>query len=319
LNIPKEILVVRLSSLGDVILTFPFLKLLKKYYPDYSISYLTKPEFLHVIEMNPYVNNILSYSPKINLKKYDIIFNLQNNLKSNLLISGKSDNIYYYKKDNSKKFLLVKFKVNLFNTITPVFLKYIQSIPEYINLTPDEKKFSLTELLFIKTSKINEKYIVVSPSAKHFTKRYPKEKFIDLLNLLNKNFKVILTGSNSNEDTEICSYISSNVSNSLNLCGLLTIPELSTYIYFSEFVISNDSAVMHLTEALGKKVYAVFGSTVKEFGFFPQLESSVVFEVNGLKCRPCSHIGRSSCPEGHFKCMNDNPVSTNLIKNLSIQ
>ena len=70
-------------------------------------------------------------------------------------------------------------------------------------------------------------------------------------------------------------------------------------------VICNDSGVLHLAEALGKRTIVFFGSTVKEFGFYPQLETSVIYENKGLKCRPCTHIGRADCPKGHFKCMNE--------------
>ncbi len=87
------------------------------------------------------------------------------------------------------------------------------------------------------------------------------------------------------------------------MCGKLDIPRLANILYNSEYVICNDSAILHLSESLGRKVVAIFGSTVKEFGFFPQLKDSKVLEVKGLECRPCTHIGRESCPEGHFKCM----------------
>ncbi len=79
---------------------------------------------------------------------------------------------------------------------------------------------------------------------------------------------------------------------------------LANTIYYSELVICNDSAVLHLSEALGKKAKALFGSTVKEFGFYPQLNNSEALENKDLKCRPCTHIGRESCPEKHFRCMD---------------
>ena len=76
-------------------------------------------------------------------------------------------------------------------------------------------------------------------------------------------------------------------------------------------VICNDSGILHLAEALEKKVFVTFGSTVKEFGFFPQLKSTTIFEIEKLKCRPCSHIGRDRCPKTHFKCMNNIILKTN--------
>ena len=78
---------------------------------------------------------------------------------------------------------------------------------------------------------------------------------------------------------------------------------LSNVIFNSDEVICNDSAILHLSEAVGKKVTAVFGSTVKEFGFFPQLKESLVIENKDLNCRPCTHIGKAFCPQTHFRCM----------------
>ncbi|MBK8983397.1 MAG: glycosyltransferase family 9 protein [Ignavibacteria bacterium] len=116
---------------------------------------------------------------------------------------------------------------------------------------------------------------------------------------------------------EICDEINSACVNTRNLCGKLSIPELAAVLKRSEYVISNDSAILHLSEALGKKTTGIFGSTVKEFGFFPQLKSSAVIEIKDLKCRPCTHIGLTACPEKHFKCMLDIDVTklNNELKN----
>ena len=89
------------------------------------------------------------------------------------------------------------------------------------------------------------------------------------------------------------------------MCGKLSLNKLAGILYNSTKIITNDSAILHLSEALGKSVNAIFGSTVKQFGFFPQLKDSKVFEISGLKCRPCTHIGRDKCPEGHFRCMEE--------------
>jgi heptosyltransferase-2 len=62
---------------------------------------------------------------------------------------------------------------------------------------------------------------------------------------------------------------------------------------------------MHTATAVGIPVIAFYGSTVKEFGFTPYKAKNLILENNYLSCRPCTHIGRSSCPKKHFKCMKD--------------
>jgi heptosyltransferase-2 len=72
-----------------------------------------------------------------------------------------------------------------------------------------------------------------------------------------------------------------------------------------DVVVSNDTGLMHIAAAMKRNLVAIFGSTVKELGFFPIGTESIVLERNDLSCRPCSHIGRTSCPKKHFRCMKD--------------
>jgi heptosyltransferase-2 len=92
---------------------------------------------------------------------------------------------------------------------------------------------------------------------------------------------------------------------SINLAGALSLLASAAVIKRCHLLVANDSGLMHIAEAVGTPVIAIFGSTTRELGFFPQLASSVVVENHGLPCRPCSHLGRQSCPLGHFRCMRD--------------
>lgn len=312
----KKILVIRLSSFGDIILSFPLLKLLNKSFPGAEIHFLTKSIYTEVAALNPYIDKIIEFGgsvnetrKKIKNSKYDLILDIHKNFRSIYASIFTGSKVRRYYKDNFRKFLLVKFKWNLFREIIPVYKKYIFAISDLIKENGTE--FTTSELKFDKNRIYDFEYIVISPSSRHFTKTYPAEKFIDYINS-NPDKKYILTGDNSDRDNNICSHIESKCGNTLNLCGKLDINKLASVIYHSEYVICNDSAILHLSEALGKKVIAIFGSTVKEFGFFPQLEQSVLIQINELKCRPCTHIGRESCPLGHFKCME-------LITNYKLQ
>jgi heptosyltransferase-2 len=312
----KKILIIRFSSLGDILLSFPLINALKKEYPASEIHYLTKEAYKPVLKLNPSVSKIFVYSGeplsevkrKIKSEGYDLVLDIHKNFRSVLLTLFSGLNVKRYKKNTFKKFLLVKLKVNLFKEVIPVYRKYIKAVGN--NFEEKHREFTSTDLSFVRERKYDFPCVVVAPSSKHFTKTYPKEKFIEVIR--NLQSKVILVGDNSEKDKVICEYIEKN-SGAINLCGKLNYNELTGILYNSEYVITNDSAILHFSEAIGKKVNAIFGSTVKEFGFFPQLKQSQIFENSNLKCRPCTHIGREECPLGHFKCMNEINPETILI------
>lgn len=314
----KRILIIRFSSLGDTILSFPLINALKKEYPESEIHYLTKAAYKSIVELNPLISKIIVFDGQqlSELKSaaknggYDLVLDIHKNFRSVLLTLFSGLKVRRYKKDTIKKFLLVKFKINLFKEIIPVYLKYIKVLGE--SFSEKYKDFTPTGLSFDKDKKYDFNYIVLAPSSKHFTKTYPKEKFVEVIKT--NNIKFILVGDESEKDKAICKYIEENTG-SVNLCGKLNYSGLANVIYNSEYVITNDSAILHFSEALGKSVRAIFGSTVKEFGFFPQLKKSTVIENKNLKCRPCTHIGLPVCPLGHFKCMNEIQPETINIEN----
>jgi len=303
----KKILVVRLSSFGDIVLSFPLIKKLKEIFPGSEIHFLTKNNYREVAELNPNLNKIISFEGSLmnirrTIKKehYDLIIDIHKNFRSIVLSFLNAGTVKRYTKENFKKFMLVKFKLNLFKEVIPVYKKYMLTVSKFIKESGTE--YSNTELVFDRERIYKDDYVLVSPSSRHFTKTFPVIKFIAYINT-QTNKKFIITGDGSETDMIICRLIEANCSNVINLCGKLNINELANVIFYSDFVICNDSAILHLAEALGKKAVAVFGSTVKEFGFFPQLKQSKVLEIIDLKCRPCTHIGRENCPEGHFNCM----------------
>jgi len=304
----KKILIIRFSSLGDIILSFPLINALKKEHPESEIHFLTKSVYKSLIELNKIISKTIVFEgqplgklkDEIKNENYDLVLDIHKNFRSVSVTSFAGLNVKRYKKDTIKKFLLVKLKINLFKEVIPVYLKYIKTAGE--KFWNKYNKFTSSDLIFDRQKKYDFNYIVLAPSSKHFTKTYPKEKFVEIIKESDRKF--ILVGDESNKDKEICNYISERIG-AMNLCGKLNYAELANVIYNSEYVVTNDSAILHFAEMLGKNVKAIFGSTVREFGFFPQLENSVVFENDKLKCRPCTHIGLPACPLGHFKCMNE--------------
>ncbi|MBN1633456.1 MAG: glycosyltransferase family 9 protein [Ignavibacteria bacterium] len=281
---------------------------MKSKLPHSRIEFLTKEDYYELLELNPYIDKIICINhdnlsdvrKQIKRDKYDLIFDLHKNMRSIYLSSLQNVKVLRYRKNNFKKLLLVNFKINLFKDIIPVYKKYLLVLGSLFNNI--DYSFTFSNLKLFGNPALHKPYILVSPSSKHFTKTYPKEKYLEIIKK-NKDSIFILTGSDSEVDMEICRYLQENSHNSLNLCGKLSFSGLADFIKYSDYVLCNDSGIMHLAEALNKNVYAFFGSTVKEFGFFPQLKSSVVFENKNLKCRPCARSGKNYCPKNHFKCM----------------
>jgi heptosyltransferase-2 len=151
----------------------------------------------------------------------------------------------------------------------------------------------------------NKDYITIAPGAKHFTKRWPADSYSQLIERLQQetNIPVVLVGGN--DDVEVSKQILQQCPDgaAISVAGQLSIRETAALIGHSRLLITNDSGLMHVADALAVPLVAIFGSTVEELGFFPSSPKAIVIENRGLSCRPCSHIGRGRCPKEHFRCM----------------
>lgn len=140
------------------------------------------------------------------------------------------------------------------------------------------------------------------PGARHYTKRWPKEYFIELGNkLTSAGFTIALFGGKI--DKVLCAEISNKIAGSINLSNDDDILQIAADMKLCKAVVCNDSGLMHTGSAVGTKVIAIFGSTLKDFGFTPYNCKNLILENNSLTCRPCSHIGKNKCPKEHFNCM----------------
>ncbi len=307
----KKILIIRLSSLGDILLCTPLIRSIKKKNPDSQIDFILRESYEDLLKLNLYITNIYKYDESgyvvqslinsVISEKYDLIIDLQNNIRSRWITRIAKVPVVKFNKHHFDKFLLVKFKINRLKDSDPIPVRYAESIE---NLELDDEGL---ELITDKTpstalqSGLN--WIGLCPGAKHFTKRWPAENYISLGKLLNENgFKIVLFGGIL--DSEICSIISNEL-NALNLCNENDILQTAADMKLCKAIYTNDSGLMHAATAVKVPVIAIFGSTVKEFGFFPYNAKSIVIENEGLSCRPCTHIGRENCPKQHFNCMKE--------------
>jgi len=306
----KSILIIRLSSLGDILLTTPLLRSVKNKYPDIKIDFILKEQFKELLQFNPYVSRIFEYKTgkgenkalfdTLKANSYDLVIDLQNNFRSFKIRRIVNARALKFRKKSLSKFLLVKFKYNRLSSAGPIPKRYAEVLGGF-NLDNEGLDFFLPHSTVSKLGDFN-KYVGFAPGSRHFTKMWPKQYFIELGNLLMKNgYLVVLFGGKS--DVQICYELFEKIRGSVNLCNEDKIFDTATDMKKCRAVVCNDSGLMHIACSLGIPVLALFGSTVKEFGFAPYKCKGSLLENTGLYCRPCTHIGRESCPENHFRCM----------------
>ncbi len=306
----NTILIIRLSSLGDILLTTPFIRAIKTQFPHIRIDMLIREEYGDVIKLNPYIDKKLLFNKddksnsvlieQLKNNNYELVIDLQNNLRSKKVISSLTINSVKFDKRSFDKFLLVNFKINKLREAPQISIRYSNTIQ---NLKLDDEGLDLFTDKSANTELIGKNNLIgFCPGARHFTKRWPKEYFIELGNKLTQNgYEIVLFGGNI--DKEICEEIRTKINGAINLSGDDDLLQTAADMKLCNAVVCNDSGLMHTASTVGTKIIAIFGSTVKEFGFAPYNCNNLILENNSLICRPCSHIGRSDCPKKHFDCM----------------
>ncbi len=309
----KKLAVIRLSSLGDVLLTTPLIRSIKKSYPQIKIEFVTKEQYKDLLIHNPYLSKIYPYKTddynykilflnELRKQNYDMVIDLQKNLRSREIVGTLKVETATFNKRSLEKFLLVKFKINKLKNAPQIPVRYAEDIDDF-NLDDEGLDLFLPAEISSSLSR-SDNYIGIAPGSRHFTKMWPTEYFIEFGKILIKEgYKVVLLGGT--EDKEICTEISDAVEGSINLCNEDKLFQTAADMKKCSVLICNDSGLMHVGCALKVPVLVIFGSTVKEFGFTPYKNKNLVIENNSLSCRPCSHVGRSSCPKRHFKCMTE--------------
>jgi len=303
-----KILVVRFSSIGDIVLTTPVVRMLKTQL-NTEVHFLTKSPFVSLFKNNPYVDSVFQIDKSINevisdLKKenYDYVIDLHSNLRTRILklklgVSAKSFN-----KLNWEKFLLTNFKTNILPDIHIVD-RYLDTV-KFLGITNDNKglDFFLSDADKVDLNEFPKNYIAFVIGGQHATKILPTAKIISICKKLNKAVLLIGGPDDKARGDEI-----SKASGAINTCGNHSLLQSAFLIKNSAYVISHDTGMMHIAAAFKKKIYSVWGNTIPEFGMYPYLsdKNSKMIEVKDLNCRPCSKIGYDKCPKGHFKCMQE--------------
>ncbi len=309
----KKILIIRFSSIGDIVLTTPVIRCLKEQKPEIEIHFLTKKVFKGLIEHNPYLTKIHTIDKDVkevvnDLKKenFDFVIDLHNNIRSLQTKTALGKPSASFKKLNFKKWILVNFKINKMPAMHIVD-RYLQTTSS-LGIKNDNKGLDYfvpakDEVNTVSLPLSHQKgYIGFVIGARHVTKQLPVQKIISICKKLNQ--PIVLLGGK--EDIECGNIIEKAVGAFIyNACGKYNLNQSASLIKQATKIISHDTGLMHIAAAFKKEIISIWGNTVPAFGFSPYLPalSSRMIEVKNLPCRPCSKIGYTKCPKGHFKCM----------------
>jgi heptosyltransferase-2 len=320
----QKILIIQTAFLGDVLLTLSMIHHLRKRFQKAEIDIVVRPEADEIREISCDLSKVIVFDKKnnrmkntlkliktIQAKNYDLLISPHRSFRSGFIsyLSGIPKRICF---DNaSLPFLYtdqIKYQKNRHEIERNLDLisefVYVDDWKEKIPINMSDSTLNKKLKNWIK---FKQKIICVAPFSEWYTKKYPEAYFIRLIEMLiNSGCKVILLGGRKDvEDSNQIAFGLKSKDNFVNLAGQLSIYESISVIDKSNLLICNDSAPIHMGTLTNCPVLAIYGSTVPEFGFYPYRKVDKIIQIENLYCKPCGIHGHKSCPEKHFRCMDE--------------
>lgn len=310
-----KVLLVRFSSIGDVVLTTPVVRCLKEQVPSVEIHYITKKAFAPVLEGNPYISQLITIEKSVDevieqLKneQYDFVIDLHNNIRTLRLKRALGVKSAAFPKKNIAKFLLTKFKINRLPKVHVVD-RYFEAAALF-NIKPDGKPcdFFLSENDTVDLTAVQlvpKQFIAVAMGAQFGTKQMPVKLIAKILK--DTSLPIVLLGGKMDEErsNQLITLLDSQ--KVIDFCGKLTLRQSALLTQQASCLLSGDTGLMHIASAFETPIISVWGNTVPDFGMYTYApshpENFTNHQVNNLSCRPCSKIGYATCPKKHFNCM----------------
>lgn len=314
-----KILVIRFSSIGDIILTTPVIRCIKEQLDEAEIHVLTKKQYASLYSPNPHVSEVHQWGENNsnvldNLKQenFDYVVDLHRNIRTQKIKSALKKKSYSFPKLNVQKWLYVNFKYNKMPRVHIVD-RYFEAVAA-LGVKNDLKglDFFMDEKEQVDVSKFSREnsYISMAIGAQFATKKLPVSKIVEILRQIELPVVIIGGKEDVKEGEEICQALPEK--KIFNGCGEYSIQGSASIIKQSQLLITHDTGMMHVAAAYDLPIVSIWGNTVPEFGMYPyrpnNKNSYTIHEVKTLSCRPCSKIGYQKCPKKHFRCMLDQDV-----------
>lgn len=325
-----KILIIRFSSIGDIVLTTPVVRVVKTQFPEAEVHYLTKEKYRGILAPNPYVDKLITLQDSLidliaHLRKerYDYVIDLHHNLRTFILKIALQAQSFSFDKLNWQKWLLVNLKINklpnvhivdrYLATVAPLGIKADNLGLDYF--IPDDDKVPMAWL-----PETHQKgFVAYAIGAQHGTKRLPLKRMIELCDKINKPIVLLGGPEDAARGHELEAFFNHTPGHEYekgllelnkktvvyNACGKFNLNQSASLIKQAQYVFTHDTGLMHIAAAFKKEIFSIWGNTLPEFGMYPYRTRFTVLENRKAECRPCSKIGFAQCPKGHFKCMNE--------------
>lgn len=310
-----KFLVIRLSSIGDIVLTTPVVRGLKQQVENAEVHFVTKKKHACIVESNPYVDKVHLFEEQmgdlireLENEQFDYIIDLHRNFRSSRIKRRLKIPSFSVNKLNRQKWIMVQFKINKLPD-RHIVDRYLETVSvfdvkndgrglDYFIAEKDEFKKEDLPAPFQKG------YVAFVIAGTWFTKKLPVEKVSEICQKIDQPV-ILLGGKNEYDEGE--KVLSQSKGNVLNYAGKVSLNQSASLVRGANVVLTNDTGLMHIAAAFKKKILSFWGNTIPDFGMYPYQpgENSEILEVEGLKCRPCSKLGHKKCPKRHFKCMNE--------------
>jgi heptosyltransferase-2 len=322
-HLSPDILAIRFSAIGDILLTTPLFRAIRLRHPGARIAVLTKRQYTPLLSDNPNVNEVFGIAENDSMRhladeirsvNYSHILDLHGNLRTLALRALAPGPWTGYSQHRLARTALILTKRNFYGKAAPVAERYFEAAAS-LDVWPDDAppEFFLAhgveEEVETRLQKLGlgdaPALVAIAPGAAHATKRWPPLSWIELAMELRKTgAEVVVVGGPA--DAKLAQWIARDVGpGAASVAGLLSLQETGAVIKRSAALISGDTGVMHMATGVGTPVVALFGPTVREFGFFPYKSKRAEVVELSLGCRPCSAHGSARCPLGHHRCMKE--------------
>ncbi|MBR3940332.1 MAG: glycosyltransferase family 9 protein [Bacteroidales bacterium] len=307
----KKILIIRFSSIGDIVLTSPIIRCLKKQLPNAQIHYLTKENYKNILSSNPYItkihtlkHSIADTAKELKSENFDFVVDLHHNLRSLLVKTKLNIPSQTFNKLNVRKWIYVKTKRKSIMPSIHIVDRYFEAVSK-LGVTNDMAGLDFFDGQISNIDLPFDNYVAIVCGATHTTKQIPP-KYIEYL-CQNIKQNIILLGD-SNDAKRLQTIAISNLPNVVNMCGKCSLYQSALYVKHSSLVITSDTGLMHIAAAYNKNIITIWGNTTPQLGMYPYMPTGkgkyINIEAKDVKCRPCSKIGYKECPKKHFLCMN---------------